>query len=72
MLAMAESGGDEGIRTLDLLSASYFKSRATIEFQQLRVARCGETWHETALSAPYTHPGKANFQEQDVTLCGRP
>ena len=49
-------GGDEGIRTLDLLSASCFRTPTTTGFQQLRVARRGETRKITALSAPYTHP----------------
>ena len=49
-------GGDEGIRTLDLLSASYTPSVETIEVTGFHLARRGETRQETALSAPYTHP----------------
>ncbi len=34
----------------------YIGTPATTGFQQLRVARRGETRKKTALSAPYTHP----------------
>jgi len=53
---LEKTGRDERIRTSDPLNPIYIRTIATTGFQQVTVARRGETRKITALSAPYTHP----------------